>query len=1094
MQNSLKIDFKIFIFIGLSVFWEPVLEVKAQAQAQGHEGKILNVSFVKPQISQKSGQLSFNVIRIFNQSDSAVHFKPILVLPPGWVPFSAPFRDTIVQPNDSLSLSFRFQLPEQVSSDISHEIFFRAYSMQNQLLSEGSCSVHPEAIHNWDVVLPDNRVFFYPRKNVANFNVRLENKGNTEELISLVVKADKKVEMTSPGEWGSGQGIKLAPYQDTVIDFNVRYIDAEHRVFDISKVQIQAISGITQIIKPLMIEKYNDTYAPFVVDRALPHQAEVGSRTFTGNDKFLPFIKARGLSTFKNSSSFQYNFNYYAMTGNEDFISNSYYNFLYRWKTLKVGLGAFSSQLGRNLYTRHGFMVSNMLKLSPSLSMEAFICQSFFTPKFSLATGFTFEKDKISLHGSLAYDVDRDKNVNTGSAMLQSNLINLFKYHAISFNIYGYHEYHDVAKDYTLMGIGWDINYFAKIGDAVSVQVTNNYGSPNMPGPQMGLLNFGANAIILAGGRRNYLSVQYQNSSRKYHIYNFDGEKLPNIALYDQFAKLLFHSNTNLNHTWEAGPSFENYRSYTPSVTLGGEATEYISQKIRLEYKSIIAKNLTLNLKTGLSKNYIKETTELTDQRIDFHVMGGYSFGKGIGFSFSYDYGPMVNSGLYQFAGDVKNNSINLGPSMMASYFKDRLTFNLFANFIYRFDLNYASLNINPKIEAYLFRDWYLVASGTYHFTKQEYPDYVSHNSYTYLELSIKKRWGKSDNNKWQKDTRRLKVIMFKDDNGNGVKDDMEQGVPYVKTRLRLTNSDNPVVSTQFPVDIILLSNTAGAVNYNRLPKGFYELTITPLGDVKEYFYVNRSAEKLELTKNATYYIPFQKANKISGKLVVQRQKFIKAGEETLDLTNIKITAYNTQGNSYSSFTLEDGSFTIFVPENNTYYVRMGNVFGSGYKILQNDINIAVGDSTNNEIVFNVAEISRQVKFKEAKPAKSDTLQPEPLKIKVLHGKFYENSSEAAVDKNAIPQFNIKEAPVQEQNIITGNYYVVISIDTTRTDAVKLKKIFDENGLNTNLGYNEADGKYYVFTKYFQNKGEAKDELDRLKSAGLENAEIIKFE
>ena len=76
--------------------------------------------------------------------------------------------------------------------------------------------------------------------------------------------------------------------------------------------------------------------------------------------------------------------------------------------------------------------------------------------------------------------------------------------------------------------------------------------------------------------------------------------------------------------------------------------------------------------------------------------------------------------------------------------------------------------------------------------------------------------------------------------------------------------------------------------------------------------------------------------------MLVTRQKFIKKGEESLDLTNIKITAYNKQGNSYSSFTLSDGSFTIFVPRNNTYYVRMGNVFGPGYKIMQNDINITI--------------------------------------------------------------------------------------------------------------------------------------------------------
>lgn len=1094
MQISLKIDYKIFIYIGLSILWQPGLKVTAQALVQGPDDRVLAASFIKPEIFQKAGQLSFNVVRIRNLSDTAVRFKPILILPAGWAPFSAPFRDTIVPPDDSISLSFRFQLPVQVSSEIKHEIYFRAYSMQNKLLSESSFIVNPEVYHDWDVILPDKRVFFYPRMNLVEFELLIQNKGNTAEVISLLIEPDNKINLNNIGDWKSGQDISLAPYQDTLLKFNVRYTFSENRVFDISKVQIHASAGGKEIPRALLIEKYNDTYAPFYVDRALPHQTEVGFRTFSRNDRLLPFIKARGTSTFKNNNTFQYNFNYYALTGNENFISNSYYSFLYNWKSLKVGLGAFSSQLGRNLYTRHGFMISNVIRLSPSFSLEAFISQSFLTPKTSAAIGYTIDKKKISFHGSVSYDIDDEKKVNTGSVMLQSNLITLFKDHDISFNLYGYHENHYLTKDYTLMGFAWDINYYAKIGDAVAIQLTNNYGSPNIPGPQMGLLKFGANSIFLIGNKKKYFSVQYINSSRKYHAYNFEGNKLPNAKLSDQYASILFHSRNNPNHTWEAGPSIEFYHSLRTSQTTEGAIAEYTAQKFRFEYKATILKNLTLNLKTGVSNINIKESTDIHERKFDFHLLGGYSFKKGYGISFSYDYGPMVNSGLYQFAGDAKNRSFNIGPSITTTYFKERVSFNLFANFTYRFDLQYASFNINPKIEAFLFRNWYVVASGTYHYTQQQYPEFLARNSYTYFELSVKKRWGKSDFNKWQKDTRRLRVVLFKDDNGNGVKEELEQGVPFVKIRLKLTNSDNPNISTLFPVDIILLSNEAGAVNYNRLPKGFYELTITPLSDVKEYFYVNRSAEKLELSKNATYYIPFQKANKISGKIVLQRQKFIKAGEESFELTNIKITAYNKQGNSFSSFTLEDGSFTIFVPGNNIYYVRMGNVFGSNFKILQNDINITIPDSTNNHVVFNVVEISRQVKFKEAKPAQPDTLRPAPLKIKVLHGRIYENSSEKAVDKDAIPEFNIRVAPPQEQKMIAGNYYIVVGDASNRAEAIKYKKIIEENGINAYLGYDEAKDEYYVFTNYYSTQEEARKELNMLKKINIKQFRVLKFE
>ena len=132
----------------------------------------------------------------------------------------------------------------------------------------------------------------------------------------------------------------------------------------------------------------------------------------------------------------------------------------------------------------------------------------------------------------------------------------------------------------------------------------------------------------------------------------------------------------------------------------------------------------------------------------------------------------MVNSGIYQFAIDASNNSMNISPYAIKQVFKGRLSISLFANIAYRFDLKYGSVNINPKIEAYLFKDWYAVASGTYSYINQQFKGSNISANYYYTEFSIKKRWGKSDYKKWQKDLRRVKIVFFKDNNGNGVKDE----------------------------------------------------------------------------------------------------------------------------------------------------------------------------------------------------------------------------------------------------------------------------------------------------------------------------------
>jgi len=1078
---------------GLFLFLQPCLNLSAQALSHGPNERILTSYFIKPEVFQQAGQISFNVVRVRNTSDTAVSIKPIIVAPPGWGLLSLPFTDTIIQPGDSISLAIRFRLPSQLSAETDHDIFFRAYSKRNQLLTECNFSVTSEPFHDWEVKLPEKRVFFYPRMNLATFTVTIQNKGNVTEEIDLKAITDKKTAMIGEKNWSAGEMIRLAPYQDTLIKFFVRYTSSKDRVFDISRVHFVASGTGKDFQRSMMIEKYSDIFAPLYIDRSLPHLTEVGFRTFSGNRKVLPFIKARGSTIFENSSVFRYNFNYYSQTGSENLISNTYYNFTYDWGSFRAGIGAFSSQFGRNLYTRNGVMISNGIQLSPDFRMEGMLAQSFFIPKTSAGVGYAFNLKKIQYTGSLAFDSDNDKKVNTTSAIFRSDLIPLFNNHDFSFSVYGYRESNFRAAEYILQGVAWDLHYYARISDKVSFKITNNYGSPNIPGPQMGLLNLAASPIFMIGNSRNMISMNYVNASRRYYTYDFEGSRMPETRLYDQYANILFHFNSGDHHTWQAGPSLEYYQSFRPSLT-NDHYVEYQAEKLRLEYKSVVKKNLSLNIKTGVSNINIKDIEETNERRYDFHLMGGYSFGNGYSISFGYDYGPMVNSGLYQFAGDFENHSMNIGPTITDYFFKERVAFNLFTNFIYRFDLNYAAVNVNPRIEAFLFRDWYVVMSGTYHYTRQEYPQKTTSNSHIYFEFGLRKRWGKTDFNKWQKDTRRLKVVLFRDDNGDGQKDDLEQGIPHVKTRIRLTNSITQQVSTEFPVDVTLLSNEAGMVIYNRLPIGFYDLSIIPLEDVQEYFYVDRSAEKIELTQNTTVYIPFQKASKITGKINVKRQQFIKKGEEGLDLRNIRITAYNAQGNSYSAFTLEDGSFTIFVPNNNTYWVRMGNVFGDNFRITNNDMILAVSDGSTNHAEFNVVEGSRQIRFKKAdEPALPDTLEEAPLKVKVLHGKFYETAPEQAVDKDAVPSFDIQAMPLLEQAMIPGRFYVITGDAMAREEALKYLKIVRENGINAYLGHHEATNSWYVFTNHYDSRSEAQREVNLLKKPGLREARVIRF-
>ncbi len=1052
---------------------------------------VLEASFILPQISQKTGELSFNVVEVKNNSDEAIRILPILDLPYGWVMFSTSFTDTIVPPNSKISLPFRFRTPTKAISNIEHTISFKALSAKDKILIEANCIVKLEAFHSWDVLIPEKRVFFYPRMNLTHFDIEVINNGNTDEIISLDIIPDSKILLEGINISDFRQEIQLGPNSDTTLRFTATYVYSEDRVFDVSKVQIHASVEDKKLFRAVLIEKYSDNYAPFEVDRNLAHETEFGVRTFSRNDDVLPFIKARGSTEFKNESHFNYNFTYFDLTKTENFISNSYYNFLYTWDDFNVGLGAFSSLLGRNLYSRNSIMVSDIIGVSSTSSIEGYASYSLMSPKTSLAAGYHFKNDKVNMLGSVAYDVDGLKNTNTASLVLNSGRVQIANNHFASAILYGYHENHYLANKYQQFGYAWDINYYGKITNNLTFHFTNNFGSPDIPGPQMGLLNIFTRLKYSLANSKNYITAQYLNSSRNYYNVNNEGYRLPEIRLKDQYGSILYNSNTNKKFRWYIGPSIEYYHSSNP-IPKENKRVEFNIQKYRMEFKGFFGRHLMLNIKYGLGKFQYQEIENQTETRYDFHLLGDYH-NNGYGLRISYDYGPMVNMGLYQYALDAGNNSVNISPSAIKTYFKGRVSLSMFANYMYRFDLKYGSLNVNPKIETYVYKDWYLIVGGTYNYTQQTYNEFDSRRSFYYLEFSIKKRWGKSDNNKWKKDLRRLKVQLFQDENGNGEMDNYEKGISNVKIRLQIINLASNTLRGNFPVDITLLSNDKGIVTFNSIPKGFYKITIIPLSDLKEYFYVNKSNEQVELTKNSVYSIPFQKASKIVGNVNLKRQKFTQDANGIIELANIKVTAYNKLGNNYSTFTKADGSFTIYAPGNHDYQIRIKNVFGDNFRILKNDIQMQLVDTTSTHVIFEIVEQNRKINFKKAKPSINGTDGPTLQKIKVLPGKIYDNSNRKAVNKDAVPDFKIPYMSLEVNDMIDGGYYIIADRIHNFTDAEKLIKILHELGVKSQLGGTGDSESYYVYLGVFNSKAEARLKLINYKRAEIKPLTIIKF-
>lgn len=1058
----------------------------------GNAGSMLKSRFLKNNIQPKTGEITMNIIRVINTADEDLSIKPVLSVPDNWAVFSASFTETKVPASDSVSLPFSLRVPGGASASRDHKIVFQVFSSRNRLIHADTLFVKPEPWHNWDVRVPEQRFFFYPRMNLAEFRVTLSNTGNVPENINLEIRPDKKLTVESSDGSELVHEVLVEPGTDTTIFYKASYTHDRERVFDISKVQVIARATGRTLYRDVIIEKYEDTYSPLQINKNKPHQAEAGFRTFSGNSKLLPYIKMRGLAEFRNDAKFSYSFAYHDLTKTENFFDNSYYQFLYMKNSLNIGLGAFSSQLGRNLYCRNCFMLSSDLEISPSSRITGFGSVGYVEPKNNVGIGYQYEKDEFSMQSSAAYDMDKERKANTASFLHRIPEIRLHEKHRVGATVYSYLETHQTENEYSQAGVAYDLRYTALIGERATVQLNNSFGSSDIPGPQMGLFTVNLLSKFYLNERSKYFSLQVNNSTKDYYLREHTGMRLPEINLSNRFAKLFYYSYSGEKFKWSFGPSVEFYRSKNPMIGLG-EDEDYNVRKYRLEYRALIGRSIRVSMKGGLSQEAEGYEDELFTRKYDFHFLGDYNR-SGYGLRIAYDYGPMVNTGLYQYALDAGNNSVLVSPYLIKDYFDGLIGVTMFTNLTYKIDLEYLVMNVNPRIETYLYKDWYFVVGGTYSYVQQVYNDKSYGRSFHYLEFALKKRWGKSGKMKYNRNFVRLKVLMFQDNNGNGKRDPGEDGIPFVKTRILLKSSPDKRAREGLPVDITLLSNEGGFATFNKIPEGYYEIFINPLSETSEYFYVNRSIESVEIINNMVYKIPFQKARKITGQIKVKRRKFISKDEEGIDLKNIRVTAYNQDGHSYSAFTDEQGRFILFAPGGLTYYLRIENVFGKNFRILQNDIMVKLSDEVLPPVIFNVAESNRRVNIKKSKPKDDQPAKKKIQKIKVLSGEVYEQAGKLErPDADACPEFDIDGSAQTDHEMIVGKYYVVLGREKERMQALQILGIYREMGVDAYIGLNDYTGEYFVFTRYFDSKKETANEIRNLKNRNVKDAEIYEM-
>jgi len=330
------------------------------------------------------------------------------------------------------------------------------------------------------------------------------------------------------------------------------------------------------------------------------------------------------------------------------------------------------------------------------------------------------------------------------------------------------------------------------------------------------------------------------------------------------------------------------------------------------------------------------------------------------------------------------------------------------------------------------------------------------------------------------------KVIAFKDMNGNGVKDINEEGIGDMLIHMKLNDTITNQVDENTNLfegieQYDLVTNDDGMVEYQNIPLGDYVITATPLTSLNGWF--DGKTFYRTIDKDKVIYIPLSKGARISGAILVERDRY--GTSKKLQLGNIRITAVNQDnGKTFTTLTTGDGRFVLYVP--NGYYIVMVNeaAVSTQFNFKQNDIPVDITEDFDSyNVSFFLAENKRNINIRGKRSRR--------LPINRIKG---------SSGRNRRPKKEV--LPEQKTQLEDPNYLPVV--EPTEEGTVWLVQLFPNEGtrmlvtdFDTLKGITDIrcitgqNGGFLYITESYSKKKSAKKLLKQVSKTGYEGAQVV---
>jgi hypothetical protein len=940
----------------------------------------ISTEFSRTEIELKEGEVITNVLKVYNNTLSNIQFILSVTKPKNWTTLDNQDKVYTATPRDTIYIPVVL-IPFKLNIN-GGDVLINAFLLDkdDQQIANDYFTLRTKKKVSWKVSLKSkNKLYFKNGEKSKKLSYSITNTGNTKQDLFVnykTLKGDLKIADTLKNPLRN-PNLTLNLNADETEKFDYLISEIEQKDRNVKKLSIDnylpnanlnytkhslfintSPTKIKSKETPRKDIKVDFVKLPNLVEvqpygyPSLPLTLELSAQNLLDNNAVMT-LNLRGYKQLSDKASLAY---YTQLNYNKSYFSNDpfknaswYIGYYDDIKTIEVG------QISGNIIglSSSGYGVKASYKYLDQHKTSVFYLnnnRNSLTTNRSFGISHTYTPFSFfKITANLARNERKFLNRNTNVFSIEPTLKFLEK-HFISF-LGAISIRTDDLNDGTINGVSFGTTYSTNFFDRdLKLNFNARYNDKNF--------SLGSFERLYFNHRSSYIinkkwTVNFNNFYQNVNLYNLTDDSL----LSKQeilFNSIIFNTNTRFGNV-QPGLYYE-YTNY-PLNKLISRGASFRASKFDFSQNFFSS----LNLKAGYS---IPQNNDNAKNFFSLQMSLLLRY-KVWNFNMKYNYGFITSTNTYTELNDnITPQSIRL--SLQNQYaFKNRHLV-LDNNFVYSYINIFKNHSIGIFPVLYYFTDsgWRFSINTSYSYSTRNFTNIFANNftsnnnsplntspsisSDFTLGFSLKKDFG-IPIPFLEKTAATINIRSFYDLNGDGNQNSKDEG-SISNVVVRIGNYE-------------IITNENGKAIMKNVPQKKYALQVIPLDKIEGWF--PNVSDSIIINSDGLATIPFVRGVKISGDIVLDRQKIAIIDDKPVDLSRIKISAFGSK-NVYNTLTDKKGHFEFYLP-NGKYIVTMDEkVLGSTYKLARNNIPVTLkNDQDGMYISFYVVERRRKVIIKD---------------------------------------------------------------------------------------------------------------------------------